>query len=72
MRGLIKSAIGFYGMAGLLLELLQKIKREDRPYFGQLGIRNSITAAICGATLMKTTFVQLAWFKLTLVFNRKS
>ena len=24
---------GFYGMAGLLLELLQKIKKESRPYF---------------------------------------
>jgi len=45
---------GFYGMAGLLLELLQKIKKECRPYFEvHPGISSvQLAAAISGAPLM--------------------
>jgi len=45
---------GFYGMAGLLLELLQKIKRESRPYFEvHPGISSvQLAAALGGAPLM--------------------
>ncbi len=45
---------GFYGMAGLLLELLQKIKRESRPYFEvHPGISSiQLAAALSGAPLM--------------------
>ncbi|WP_288246481.1 precorrin-3B C(17)-methyltransferase [uncultured Prochlorococcus sp.] len=45
---------GFYGMAGLLLELLQKIKKESRPYFEvHPGISSvQLAAAISGAPLM--------------------
>jgi cobalt-precorrin 5A hydrolase/precorrin-3B C17-methyltransferase len=45
---------GFYGMAGLLLELLQKIKKENRPYFEvHPGISSvQLAAAISGAPLM--------------------
>jgi len=45
---------GFYGMAGLLLELLQKIKKEYRPYFQvHPGISSiQLAAAIGGAPLM--------------------
>ncbi len=45
---------GFYGMAGLLLELLQKIKKEYRPYFQvHPGISSvQLAAAISGAPLM--------------------
>ena len=45
---------GFYGMSGLLLELLQKIKREYRPYFEvHPGISSvQLAAAIGGAPLM--------------------
>ncbi len=45
---------GFYGMAGLLLELLQKIKKEYRPYFEvHPGISSvQLAAAISGAPLM--------------------
>jgi len=45
---------GFYGMAGLLLELLQKIKKEYRPYFEEHpGISSvQLAAAISGAPLM--------------------
>ena len=45
---------GFYGMAGLLLELLQKIKKQDRPYFEvHPGISSvQLAAAIGGAPLM--------------------
>ncbi|ABM71012.1 precorrin-3B C(17)-methyltransferase [Prochlorococcus marinus] len=45
---------GFYGMAGLLLELLQKIKIEYRPYFEvHPGISSvQLAAAISGAPLM--------------------
>ncbi len=45
---------GFYGMAGLLLELLQKIKKEFRPYFEvHPGISSvQLAAAISGAPLM--------------------
>ncbi len=45
---------GFYGMAGLLLELIQKIKKEDRPYFEvHPGISSvQLAAAISGAPLM--------------------
>ncbi len=45
---------GFYGMAGLLLELLQKIKKEHRPYFEvHPGISSvQLAAAISGAPLM--------------------
>ena len=45
---------GFYGMAGLLLELLQKIKREYRPYFEvHPGISSvQLAAALSGAPLM--------------------
>jgi len=44
---------GFYGMAGLLLELLQKIKKEHRPYFEvHPGISSvQLAAAISGAPL---------------------
>ena len=44
---------GFYGMAGLLLELLQKIKKENRPYFEvHPGISSlQLAAAISGAPL---------------------
>ncbi len=44
---------GFYGMAGLLLELLQKIKKEYRPYFQvHPGISSvQLAAAISGAPL---------------------
>jgi len=45
---------GFYGMAGLLLEFLQKIKKEYRPYFEvHPGISSvQLAAAISGAPLM--------------------
>ena len=45
---------GFYGMAGLLLELLQKISKEYRPYFEvHPGISSvQLAAAISGAPLM--------------------
>ena len=45
---------GFYGMAGLLLELLQKIKKEFRPYFEvHPGISSvQLAAALSGAPLM--------------------
>ncbi|MBO8207110.1 precorrin-3B C(17)-methyltransferase [Prochlorococcus marinus XMU1406] len=45
---------GFYGMAGLLLELLQKINKEYRPYFNvHPGISSvQLAAAISGAPLM--------------------
>ncbi len=45
---------GFYGMAGLLLELLQKIKKEHRPYFEvHPGISSlQLAGAISGAPLM--------------------
>ncbi len=45
---------GFYGMAGLLLELLQKIKKEYRPFFQvHPGISSvQLAAAISGAPLM--------------------
>ncbi len=45
---------GFYGMAGLLLELLQKIKKQYRPYFEvHPGISSvQLAAAISGAPLM--------------------
>ncbi len=45
---------GFYGMAGLLLELLQKIKKESRPYFEvHPGISSvQLAAALSGAPLM--------------------
>jgi len=45
---------GFYGMAGLLLELLQKIKKAYRPYFEvHPGISSvQLAAAISGAPLM--------------------
>jgi len=45
---------GFYGMAGLLLELLQKIKKEYRPYFEvHPGVSSvQLAAAISGAPLM--------------------
>ncbi len=45
---------GFYGMAGLLLELLQKIKKEYRPFFEvHPGISSvQLAAAISGAPLM--------------------
>jgi len=45
---------GFYGMAGLLLELLQKLKKEYRPYFQvHPGISSmQLAAAIGGAPLM--------------------
>jgi len=45
---------GFYGMAGLLLELLQKIKKEYRPYYQvHPGISSvQLAAAISGAPLM--------------------
>ncbi len=45
---------GFYGMAGLLLELLQKIKQENRPYFEvHPGISSmQLAAALSGAPLM--------------------
>jgi len=45
---------GFYGMAGLLLELLQKIKKEYRPYFEvHPGISSvQLAAALSGAPLM--------------------
>ena len=44
---------GFYGMAGLLLELLQKIKKEYRPYFEvHPGISSmQLAAAISGEPL---------------------
>ena len=45
---------GFYGMAGLLLELIQKIKKEYRPYFEvHPGISSvQLAAALGGAPLM--------------------
>ena len=45
---------GFYGMAGLLLEILQKIKKENRPYFEvHPGISSvQLAAALGGAPLM--------------------
>ena len=45
---------GFYGMAGLLLELLQKIKKDCRPYFEvHPGISSvQLAAALSGAPLM--------------------
>ena len=45
---------GFYGMAGLLLELIQKLKKEDRPYFVvHPGISSvQLAAALGGAPLM--------------------
>ncbi len=45
---------GFYGMSGLLLELLQKIKKEYRPYFEvHPGISSiQLAAALSGAPLM--------------------
>ena len=45
---------GFYGMAGLLLELIQKIKKENRPYFEvHPGISSvQLAAALSGAPLM--------------------
>ncbi len=45
---------GFYGMAGLSLELLQKIKKEYRPYFEvHPGISSlQLAAALGGAPLM--------------------
>ena len=45
---------GFYGMAGLLLELLQKIKKEYRPFFEvHPGISSlQLAAALSGAPLM--------------------
>jgi cobalt-precorrin 5A hydrolase/precorrin-3B C17-methyltransferase len=45
---------GFYGMAGLLLELLQKIKKKSRPYFEvHPGISSvQLAAALSGAPLM--------------------
>ncbi|KGF91333.1 MULTISPECIES: precorrin-3B C(17)-methyltransferase [Prochlorococcus] len=45
---------GFYGMAGLLLELLQKIKKEYRPYFEvHPGISSvQLAAALSGAPLI--------------------
>ena len=45
---------GFYGMAGLLLELLQKTKQENRPYYEiHPGISSvQLAAAIGGAPLM--------------------
>ena len=45
---------GFYGMAGLLLELLQKIKKESRPYYEvHPGISSlQLAAALSGAPLM--------------------
>ncbi len=45
---------GFYGMAGLLLELLQKIKKKYRPYFEvHPGISSvQLAAALSGAPLM--------------------
>jgi len=45
---------GFYGMAGLLLELLQKIKKEYRPHFEvHPGISSvQLAAALGGAPLM--------------------
>ncbi len=45
---------GFYGMAGLLLELLQKIEKESRPYFEvHPGISSvQLAAALSGAPLM--------------------
>ncbi|KGF96069.1 Cobalamin biosynthesis protein CbiG [Prochlorococcus marinus str. MIT 9201] len=45
---------GFYGMAGLLLELLQRIEKEYRPYFEvHPGISSvQLAAALSGAPLM--------------------
>ncbi len=45
---------GFYGMAGLLLELLQKINKKHRPYFEvHPGISSvQLAAALSGAPLM--------------------
>ena len=45
---------GFYGMAGLLLELLRKTKKENRPYYEiHPGISSvQLAAAISGAPLM--------------------
>ena len=45
---------GYYGMAGLLLELIQKIKKENRPYFEvHPGISSvQLAAALSGAPLM--------------------
>jgi len=45
---------GFYGMAGLLLELLQKVKKKYRPYFEvHPGISSvQLAAALSGAPLM--------------------
>ena len=45
---------GFYGMAGLLLELLQKIEKKYRPYFEvHPGISSvQLAAALSGAPLM--------------------
>ena len=45
---------GFYGMAGLLLELLQKVKKDYRPYFEvHPGISSvQLAAALSGAPLM--------------------
>ena len=45
---------GFYGMAGLLLELLQEIKKENRPYFEvHPGISSvQLASALSGAPLM--------------------
>jgi len=45
---------GYYGMAGLLLELLQKIKKEYRPFFEvHPGISSvQLAAALSGAPLM--------------------
>ncbi len=45
---------GFYGMAGLLLELLQKITKDCRPYFEvHPGISSvQLAAAVSGAPLM--------------------
>ena len=45
---------GFYGMAGLLLELIQKINKKDRPYYEvHPGISSlQLAAALGGAPLM--------------------
>ncbi len=40
---------GFYGMAGLLLELLQKIKKEYRPYFEVHPGISSVQLAACNS-----------------------
>ena len=50
----IRDSSGFYGMAGLLLELLQKINKEFRPSFKvHPGISSmQLAAAIGGAPLM--------------------